>query len=108
MPSFILCFIYNALYFALRGDGRVVGAGKPQRSLSFHAVETRQSVFNREHRRVAHMESSRYVRRREHHCKYGGVGGRDAIFNAYIGIKKTAFLPFFVNATLGFFRVVRF
>ena len=59
----------------LGGDARVVHAGQPQRAVALHAAAPGQGVHQRVVERVADVQRTRYVRRRQHdaEARRGGI-----------------------------------
>ena len=84
----------------------MISAGNPKRALPAHTIEADENVLDCKHRRVADVESSCNVWRGKDDGKRLGVLFRDALFDANIGIKKTALFPGAVDSIFRFSRIV--
>ncbi len=63
-----------ALHHHLGGDAGVVGAGQPQHRLALHAVIAGEDVLQGVVQRVADVQRTGDVRRRDHHAERRGAG----------------------------------
>ena len=108
VPRFLLFFVDIGFDFRLGRDRSGVGSGKPERPISAHSVIAYQDVFDREHRRVAHMQRSRYIRWRQDDGISFCVRPRHSFFDTYIRIRIAALLPHFQNLWLLLCRIVWF
>jgi len=63
------CFLFLGEFFlndVLRCDPRVIDARHPKRVPALHAVPAHKNILHRIVQRVAHVEDTRHVRRRDH------------------------------------------
>ena len=90
-----------AFHHHLGGDAGVVCAGQPQHRLAPHPLKARQYVLQGVVQRVADVQGSRHIRRRDDDGERLSIRVRDRR-------KGTRGLPLLVEARLGGFRIEGF
>lgn len=87
-PSRLLPFHQLALDHHLGGDAGMIGAGLPQHVAATHPLETAQDVLQRVVERVAHVQRTGHIRRRDHDGE-----GRGVLALGPAGLERPALLP---------------